>query len=69
MWGSGFMHLDEFELVRSPADNVVGLATTLAAVPEVYPLGRLFTPFGLWPWETSIPRGHLTESSLTPFEF
>lgn len=69
MWGSGLVHLDKFELVRSPADNVVCLAAALAPVPEMHAPGGFLTPLGLWPGETSIPGGDLAESPLAPFEF
>ena len=63
------MHLDEFELVCSPADNVMGLAAALAPVPEVDPFGGFFPSLRLWPGETAIPCGNAAETPLTPFEF
>ena len=66
--GSGFVDLDELELVRSPADHVVGLAAALAPVPEVDPLGGLLPPLGLWPRETAVPCGDASETPLAPLE-
>ena len=63
------MDLDELELVRSPADCIVGLAAALAPVSEVDPLGGLFPSLGLWPGETAIPCGNAAETPLSPLEF
>ena len=56
----------EFELLRTLARSVVGLARLGAAVEDVDALGRLFATVRLGTRETAVPSGDLTEASLTP---